>query len=161
MPSWSEETEGNTPGDRRAMFNMGPVTLLPGDTVNIDLLFAFLPNASGGKNSNLNYRSRLDSLITWFHEDRIPYNYLAAEYANISSEAKENTKLYPNPANDKLYISNIAEGTAYEIFDRFGRKIMAGKYQHAISLNELSSGVYYVRYEKNQQSIRKGFVVVD
>ncbi|MDA3876565.1 MAG: hypothetical protein PF483_05710, partial [Halothiobacillus sp.] len=37
-----------------------------------------VPSANGGKTTELNYRSRLDSLITWFHEARIPSNYLAA-----------------------------------------------------------------------------------
>ncbi len=72
-----------------------------------------------------------------------------------------NSHIYPNPVSDKLYISNIAEGTAYEIFDRFGRKVMAGEYQHAISLYELSSGMYFIHYPKNQDSIRKRFVVVE
>jgi hypothetical protein len=160
MASWSEETEGNTPDDRRAMFNMGPITLLPGDTVNIDLLFGFLPNANGGKNSDLNYRSRLDSLITWFHEDRIPSNYLAAEYANISSEAKENTKLYPNPATSHLHIDNLKAGQFFEIYDNFGRKVMSGNYQGKINVNDLTSGIYFIRYEVDNQLQRKSFVIM-
>lgn len=99
------------------------------------------------------------------HYTKYIYDYIEedGDWVLAIGNGSESTKthIYPNPATDKLYISNIAEGTAYEIFDRFGRKIMAGEYQHAISLDELSSGVYYVRYEKNQQSIRKGFVVVD
>ncbi|MDA3910411.1 MAG: T9SS type A sorting domain-containing protein [Bacteroidales bacterium] len=161
MPPWSEESSGtNPPDDRRGILSMGPITLLPGDTVNIDLLFGFLPSANGGKTTELNYRSRLDSLITWFHEARIPSNYLAAEYANISSDAKHNTKLYPNPATSHLYIDNFKAGQSYEIFDSFGRKVMSGNYQGKINLNDLTSGMYFIRYEAENQLQRKSFILM-
>ncbi|MEA1873640.1 MAG: T9SS type A sorting domain-containing protein [Bacteroidota bacterium] len=69
-------------------------------------------------------------------------------------------QIYPNPAKDKLYISNLSEDTAYEIYDNFGRKVISRNYQGKINVDDLTSGMYFIRYEVDNQLQRKSFIIM-
>lgn len=77
---------------------------------------------------------------------------------NLFSNSKsENTffKLYPNPAQSNLTIElNEAIDGSYEIYSLTGKLIMYGKLIHkksSIALNNVTSGVYFVRVIQNGQ----------
>jgi hypothetical protein len=48
MPSWTEETAGNPPGDRRFMQSAGPFTLTPGEYNNITVGVVWARSFQGG-----------------------------------------------------------------------------------------------------------------
>ena len=51
--------------------------------------------------------------------------------------------IFPNPAQDKLYLKNAEVGTAYKIIDGLGKEINAGTCQNEeISIAGLQSGLY-------------------
>jgi surface protein len=51
--------------------------------------------------------------------------------------------IYPNPAQDKLFLKNAIPNTAYKIIDGLGREVNTGRCENEeISLGELPSGLY-------------------
>ena len=66
-----------------------------------------------------------------------------------TTSTRENIKLYPNPAEDYLYIENSLNWHfEYHIFNALGEEMFRGKCKsnnHKISLDELSSGIYFLR----------------
>jgi len=76
------------------------------------------------------------------------YTYiLPAEPSYISSLEENALKVWPNPANYTINISD-AEGAAYVIIDSAGKIVMSGKVSSSkISIDGLVSGVYLVKTE--------------
>lgn len=71
----------------------------------------------------------------------------------------EKVNIYPNPANDKIYLSlksDILIGSFLEIYELSGRKVFSGeakKLSTTVNVQDLSVGVYYLRvlnYEGGQ-----------
>ena len=59
---------------------------------------------------------------------------------------KEVIKLYPNPVNDVLHITNITTNTKLEIFDTLGRKVLTGTGEK-INISGLNKGLYLIKAE--------------
>ncbi|WP_040254156.1 T9SS type A sorting domain-containing protein [Psychroserpens mesophilus] len=60
-------------------------------------------------------------------------------------------KLYPNPVEDVLNVSNIKSSQIYEIYDATGRKIKQGVFNqndNKILMNNLSSGFYVINFKE-------------
>ena len=67
--------------------------------------------------------------------------------------------LYPNPANDKLYIKTEIEVEEVVVYDALGRQQLAVSCQQsAISVSNLNSGVYFVMIKTNESVVMKRFV---
>jgi hypothetical protein len=56
-------------------------------------------------------------------------------------------EVYPNPAEDILYVKGIRESKAGQVFfyDPAGRLLMSAQLSPAINVSELMSGFYYMR----------------
>jgi hypothetical protein len=76
-------------------------------------------------------------------------------------------EVYPNPAKHELHIRLLQtlSGTTYEIYDITGKLQLKGKIQQqnnesSVSINELSSGVYFIKLQDNsgKQSVQKFMV---
>ncbi|GAB4447101.1 MAG: hypothetical protein OHK0036_00920 [Bacteroidia bacterium] len=59
----------------------------------------------------------------------------------------EGFKIYPNPANEKMFISNINSSPVFvEIFDVSGNKVYFNKLtSNEVDISQLSKGIYFVR----------------
>jgi hypothetical protein len=72
-------------------------------------------------------------------------------YANLKSLSSENVNnlnisIYPNPANNKLYIeSNNVQQANYSITNMFGQQIAEGKLITEIDITSLINGVYFLK----------------
>ena len=67
--------------------------------------------------------------------------------------------LYPNPANDKLYIETETEVEGVVVYDAFGRQQLAVSCQQsAISVSGLNAGVYFVMIKTNEGVVVKRFI---
>ncbi|MFY9309530.1 MAG: T9SS type A sorting domain-containing protein [Bacteroidia bacterium] len=68
----------------------------------------------------------------------------------VTINEKEKTKndiiLYPNPAKEKLNLTNITHQTSIELFDMFGKRVLAAKSDcnTILDINELIQGIYTV-----------------
>jgi hypothetical protein len=72
---------------------------------------------------------------------------------NLTS-IEENSKIiqliYPNPATDKIYISNLKEdNTLIKIYDINGRLVLENKIsnQEYLNISKLSKGIYQIKFE--------------
>ena len=65
-------------------------------------------------------------------------------------------KIYPNPANNELYISSEAGSFEYQIVNGLGQVVMSGKADGVatVDVSELS-GVYFVRFVGETTSVKK------
>jgi hypothetical protein len=63
--------------------------------------------------------------------------------ANSLSEHSHALSLYPNPADEILYLPRTG---SYEVFDAQGRRILSGTASQ-IPLEDLQEGVYYLRFD--------------
>lgn len=59
---------------------------------------------------------------------------------NVVSQSLE---VYPNPATDKLYLSNTDDKTDYTIYDITGQKLLQ-QVSYPINVAELPTGIYII-----------------
>lgn len=64
--------------------------------------------------------------------------------AGIDEQAAESRAVWPNPANDMVYL-NVVDGTAVSVFDMMGRMVMQQRYDGLLDVRELAPGVYTVK----------------
>jgi uncharacterized surface protein with fasciclin (FAS1) repeats len=71
---------------------------------------------------------------------------LLPSFASLEEAAENSFVVYPNPAEDVLYISG-AEGTTYQIVDMNGRELISGTVvmNEQINLNTLNAGTYFIK----------------
>ena len=64
--------------------------------------------------------------------------------------------IYPNPANDLIYVTGAENGDTYEVFNLIGKLMDTGTIQNAsISLKNLESGIYLIKINSRMFRIRK------
>jgi len=67
-------------------------------------------------------------------------------------------EVFPNPALHEVYLSNAANGSAYQIMDANGKIVQTGNYHNQIDISNLGYGLYYIMIE-NQPNTAIKFVV--
>ena len=89
-------------------------------------------------------------------EMELPSNSLDIETATINGRS---IRLYPNPAQNDIYVTVDEVEAWLELRDMFGQAVFSGKGNH-VSLHDLSTGLYVlevtVRGEKSQFKVVKG-----
>ena len=73
-----------------------------------------------------------------------------------------NINIYPNPANDKLYIKAETEIEDVVVYDVYGRHLVTEtpslQDNVAINVENLKSGIYFIKINTNEGNITKRFV---
>lgn len=90
----------------------------------------------------------------------------ASSFIGVNDIVKEknSVSVYPNPANDKLYIhvfsANEAEKIAYTIIDLFGRIVLENSITPSeyIDISTISDGVYFIRTVNGEQTATIKFI---
>jgi hypothetical protein len=70
-------------------------------------------------------------------------------FVGLANNQIANIKLYPNPANTTLSLSDEAIGQTFNISNTLGATVANGVYANAIDVTNLDNGVYYL--QMNQQ----------
>jgi bacillolysin len=84
---------------------------------------------------------------------------LTAENTTNSSNETLDFNLYPNPTESRLNVSLSDENATFEIVNYLGQEIKKGKLsQDGIDVSELNAGVYFLKVNRNQQSVSKKFI---
>ncbi len=86
------------------------------------------------------------------------------EINEIVSKNNNELFIYPNPANDKLYVktkNNLSEKVIYSIIDLFGRVVYETKSTmlESIDVSALSSGVYFLRTISDKNTFTNKFII--
>lgn len=74
-------------------------------------------------------------------------DYLVA-FSDSANSSVSSATIYPNPASEILYTTNIPDGSVYQLYDMSGRVVREGKvYINEIYVNTLASGVYVLKID--------------
>ncbi len=68
------------------------------------------------------------------------------------------TKLYPNPAKNNLFITSNIEWTTYSIINVQGSIIKHDKFQNEIDISTLEQGCYFIRFTNNKTQETINFI---
>ncbi len=101
------------------------------------------------------------SLIIIGHENDKAY-YQNVPYLSIESQEKHNLVLYPNPAQEEIYIENLTEAAEIEIYTISGKKLLQQQVNsstESINISNLSAGVYLYSFVQNGKKIKTGKLV--
>ena len=78
---------------------------------------------------------------------------------SIEENTKELQFIYPNPATDNIYISNLKEeNTVVKIYDINGRLVLENKVSNKeyLNISTLAKGIYQIKFEGNNwNEVRK------
>ncbi len=76
---------------------------------------------------------------------------------SLPETGNNSMKIYPNPASDKLFLSNSGED--YSIFDMSGKQVQSGRLDSGfIRLDHLPAGSYFIETLKEHMIFRAKFV---
>ncbi len=156
---WSECNSANTAGDRRFVIATNPFSLLPNTTKKVGMALIVQPNA-GGCPGFSTIKNMADS--TWWYYNHPPIFPTSVGQPTISQKG---LKLYPNPANNSLFIERPASNNSDEtvlVYDAIGRKMnistTAKNNTIEIGISQLIPGVYTVVYRNATGSQTNIFV---
>lgn len=79
---------------------------------------------------------------------------------NLTRNELKNTKIYPNPTSQGIYVSGIKDNTTMEIFSMNGRKLKSKSVENQayVELN-LNTGIYLLKIFSNNQSFTQRLIV--
>ncbi len=91
----------------------------------------------GGPNRTHTVSAGVNEITVWYDD----------KYSGINDPEQNIYKIYPNPVNDKLFISNMKDVSKVEVYDVAGKLVKSFDYTNAvdqtqINLSGLNSGMY-------------------
>lgn len=144
---WNEGTAGNPPGDRRTVFSLPPITLLPGSTHCYDLAIVF-----GESYDDIifdcvnNLEENTADVLAFYNQQTFA---CFQQVAGIGTLAQEPVNMYPNPVADVLHLDGI-EGGHFRILSTDGKVALEGTIGvNGIAVGALKTGYYIVMLEEN------------
>jgi len=166
--NWTEGLAGNTPGDRRMILSSGPFTLNAGQMQEVEYAFVTSFDSSaapGGAMSLGKLKTDIQKINTFYNLVNKP-NCLQAINVGLTEVVKQNDfALFPNPAKSIITISSTIIGSVkinYEIVDVLGKVVIqnenTGSEKFSININDLNSGIYFLRLQVNNSVVVKKFV---
>ncbi len=176
--NWTQYTSGVVKNDMRFITGSGPFTMQAGGTYEVDYAFVFSQdsaNCYGGSDTCVLARAKQDNIRVkhWFDANSFP-SCLSLVGVGIEQNSIQQleVKIYPNPANNYLYIEfkdakeNLSAGkagTTVEIFDMLGNIVKGGVFNDAskyitIPVENLSRGIYNIKIKTGNTFAVKKFV---
>ncbi|HLS29268.1 MAG TPA: T9SS type A sorting domain-containing protein [Flavobacteriaceae bacterium] len=83
-------------------------------------------------------------------------------YMSVNDQQITNLTLYPNPANDFLYIENLTNPVQIDIYDLSGKVLLSKEVSEAIkqvNVSQLAEGVYLYQLSQNGLEVKTGKLV--
>jgi hypothetical protein len=116
--------------------------------------------------------SRIAATITGSDSYSTSANYTRTLYFIVDNiigisekEVFEKPFLFPNPASEKLFLSNITNSVTIKLYDIFGNiiieKIVENNTEKSLPVDKLVNGYYLAKLYSNQQLIRTQKVIVN
>lgn len=85
-------------------------------------------------------------------------NVIDPATASLNENLEDKIKIYPNPAQDVLYIDNINQDAKISIVDVTGKIVESYSSTKTIDVAELKQGVYFLKFDFNGKAFVKRFV---
>ena len=79
---------------------------------------------------------------------------------SVNENIENNINIYPNPANDIIYVQSNSVKSTYQISNISGKTVLSGKFDNnqKIDVSELSKGVYFISVNTKDNKIVKKIV---
>ncbi|MCB9360746.1 MAG: T9SS type A sorting domain-containing protein [Flavobacteriales bacterium] len=164
---WSEETENNTPTDRRGLGSTGPFTMQPGDMKELDLAFVFGRDyqTTGNMAGVVVMQERIDSIRSYYLDGFQSVCGGTLTTGISPNEMLEENKLqvYPNPFYNQFIVNYELENTTAQllVFNMYGKLVSSQVIKKSNTLIDLSheaSGIYFVQITDGSKSMTKKMV---
>lgn len=139
--------------------NLSNATLTPIDDLEYPLYLAFdlLTNELFGKDGSFLYfinkttaeYSAMGQIFDGTYNYYPSCMFMAYGYDSmLDNNVVETLNVYPNPANNALYIEGI-EGQTVRVYDNMGRLVMEEQYNGSLNVSNLAQGIYAVTTGNN------------
>ncbi|MES2566955.1 MAG: T9SS type A sorting domain-containing protein [Bacteroidota bacterium] len=160
--------ETGVAGDRRMILGSGPFTLNAGQMQEVEYAFVTSFDSSSSTNSRLlsvaKLKTDIQKINTFYNQMNKP-NCLQTIDVGMREVIKQNDfSFYPNPAKSLLYVAANIEGISkiqYVVVDVLGKQVLSGDNnsgKFSININDLNSGIYFLRLLVNNSVVVKKFV---
>lgn len=167
---WTQKQAGDVPNDKRFMTNIGPFTMQPGGVYEVDWALVFSQDTTNCLDSNTCILPRMvqdnKRVKHWFDNNNFP-SCLSLVGVGIKQNAMPqlDVKLYPNPANNNMYIefADMQKNVTIEVFDMLGKLVTGFQYNDGnkyaiIPVADLQSGVYIIKIKSTEGYSVKKFI---
>ena len=68
-------------------------------------------------------------------------NYNSCGTTVVNSNKKEDISIYPNPAQNQIFIANLPAGANYKVVNQLGQTVLEGNSNNC-SIENLNAGIY-------------------
>jgi hypothetical protein len=166
MGEWSEVTALHTPSDKSGVASTGPLVFFPGDTLSFRFAFPFVRDESSSFPYSIDKLQDVIPLLhNWQRTGEFPSNYnieLVSAGINLRNNPDWIVEIYPNPAQDFIFVKSQLPNCTYKIYDLGGRELLYGKVENGLSrINTgfLSNGLYIISMTDGLQVVSKKIVI--
>ncbi|MBL0315617.1 MAG: T9SS type A sorting domain-containing protein [Flavobacteriales bacterium] len=145
---WEESSAGNLPGDRRMIAACGPFTFTPGAIHELNIAFIVSQQSETTADQHFNFHDLREKSIRLFFQEELQDCNTELETVGVNPiEFVQDLVLYPNPANDLLYIEQkeVRSGRTFQIYSVDGRLVYSGLAQslkQTVNVSMLGPGHY-------------------
>ena len=137
---WTEESCGNTPGDRLCVGSIGPLSIQQGDVMELSLALTSFADRDAVWQLSEPIDHLKHCFETGFTASGKPFSYF---YDVDDQVVDAGVEIGPNPTSGRLTIK-MTDFQSAEIIDLTGRKVAQSK-QAIIDLSKLPQGIYIVK----------------
>ena len=165
LEEWSEVSANNIPGDRRGIGSSGPFTILPGDTIHLDIAFIYARDYQGDNLSCIPLlKERIGQLRWYYDNDSTP---CGSTWSSIKNNHQSNPvfSIFPNPCSEFLncIIKNEEneKNFSYIVYDLYGKELLKGSGNPSnfrIPTSKLKHGIYFLRVSCQNEILTQKFV---
>jgi hypothetical protein len=150
--AFTEGTQGNMPGPRQGVGSIGPYSLVPGDTLCIDIAYPYANAASGGALASVAaLKLRAQALRDWYAAQDMSCSDYPAVFAGVAELDPGSIGLYPNPAHNSITLEQAGHGedVLVQVHAMSGRLVAqadwrASTTQVGMDVSSLPAGIYAV-----------------
>lgn len=158
---WTEVEAENSPGDRRVLTSVGPFEFQPGEVHEFTLAFTYY-ESSGDLNSKAEgLRGQVD-VLQGIYDDCMEIPSDCAQVINSApahSMPALDLAVYPNPAQDLLYIESTELPQKLVLIDQMGRPVLQAQQQMHLNVQGLPAGLYHLRLRFDGQWVSRKVVL--
>lgn len=167
---WTMPQSGIVKNDMRFIIGVGPFTMQPGGTYEVEYALAFSQDSVNCISDNTCILARQatenNQIRNWYANNSFP-SCLSLNGVGVSGHKAidENIKLYPNPATDNLFIEfgETKSKVTVEVFDMLGNLVKAGTFNDGrkyivLPIADITTGMYAVKITHAGTTTTKKFV---
>jgi hypothetical protein len=93
--------------------------------------------------------------------ENLGYTPCATTSIGLELNGPDRVNIYPNPASDNIYISNLIEKSSIKIYDIQGKLVLENKISNKeyVNISILAKGIYQVKFEGNNLNETRKLII--